>query len=141
MPEPPTDPFRPSNPYRPGPLSPEDLFVEHARLVLSARWGTALDQRVAALPGGVPHVFRLVSGNGRLVGEALWLADLGSPEHRSAAISENAWVMAHVVNVDRRFLVLGEERDLVGRWLDRHGSMLDGVELWFLEGDVLERLA
>ncbi len=141
MPEPPTDPFRPSNPYRPGPLSPEDVFVEHARLVLSARWGTALDQRVAALPGGVSRVFRLVSGNGRLVGEALWLADLGSPEHRSAAISESAWVMAHVVNVDRRFLVLGEERDLVSRWVDRHGAMLDGVELWFLEGDGLERLA
>ena len=134
-----TDP--PADPFRAVPQSPEDVFVEHARLVLSARWGTVLDQRVAALPGGVSQRFRLVSGNGRLVGEALWLADLGSPEHRSAAISEGAWVMAHVVNVDRRFLVLGEERDLVSRWLERHGPMLDGVELWFLEGDGLERLA
>ncbi len=135
MTDPPADPFREVQP------SPEYLFVEHARVVLSARWGTALDQRVAALPGGVSERFRLVSGNGRLVGEALWLADLGSPEHRSAAISESAWVMAHVVNVDRRFLVVGEQRELVGRWLERHGPMLDGVELWFLEGDRLERLA
>jgi hypothetical protein len=133
--EPPADPLRAVQP------SPEDVFVEHARLVLSARWGTALDQRVAALPGGVSQRFRLVSGNGRLVGEALWLGDLGPPEHRSATISEAVWVAAHVVNVDRRFLVLGQERDLVGRWLDRHAPMLDGVELWFLEGDRLERLA
>jgi len=50
-------------------------------------------------------------------------------------------IVGHVAGGDRRFLVFGEEWDTVSRWLARYRPLLDGVEMWFLEGDRLERLA
>ena len=120
----------------------ESTFSDHARRVLSARWGTSLRRGLAALPGGDGHPFELVSGNGRIVGDVVWLASRGrSFEAKSAAIAEAVLIVGHVTNADRRFLVFGEEWDAVSRWLLRYRLLLDGVELWFLEGDRLERLA
>ena len=110
--------------------------------MLSGRWGTSLRRGLAALPGGDGHPFELVSGNGRIVGDVIWLASRGrSFEAKSAAIAEAVLIVGHVTNADRRFLVFGEERDAVSRWVTRYRLLLDGVELWFLEGDRLERLA
>jgi len=117
-------------------------FPDHARRVLSARWGTSLQRRQAVLPGGVAHPFELVSGNGRIVGDVIWLADRGrTVEARSAAIAEAVLIVGHVTNADRRFLVFGEGWDVLGRWLASYRLLLDGVEMWFLDGDRLERLA
>lgn len=122
------------------PARSADDFVDHARRVLSARWGTALARRVAALPGGTGQPFELVSGNGRIVGDVLDLEGLAAAAGWSA-IAEHVWIVGHVVTADRRFLVCGQEWDLLSRWLTRYRSMLDGVELWFLDGDRLDRLA
>ena len=120
----------------------ESTFADHARRVLSGRWGTSLRRGLAALPGGDAHPFELVSGNVRIVGDVIWLASRGrSFEAKSAAIAEAVLVVGHVTNADRRFLVFAEERDAVSRWVTRYRLLLDGVELWFLEGDRLERLA
>ena len=120
----------------------QSTFPAHARRVLSARWGTALQRRPAVLPGGQSQLFELVSGNGRIVGDAVWLAGRGeTPEARSAAIAEAVLVVTHVTNADRRFLVFGDDWDTVSRWVTRYRLLLDGVELWFLDGDRLERLA
>ena len=117
-------------------------FPAHARRVLSARWGTSLQRRPAGLPGGQSQLFEFVSGNGRIVGDVVWLAGRGeTPEARWAAIAEAVLVMAHVTNADRRFLVFGDDWDTVSRWLTRYRPLLDGVEVWFLDGDRLERLA
>ena len=117
-------------------------FPAHARAVLSARWGTSLQRRAAVLPGGHAEVFELVSGNGRIVGDAVSLADRGeSTEARSAAIAEAVLIVGHVANADRRFLVFGQDWDVLSRWLTRYRLLLDGVEVWFLDGDRLERLA
>jgi hypothetical protein len=51
------------------------------------------------------------------------------------------WVMSHVAAADRRFLLVGHDLELVTRWVARRRGMLDGVELWSLDGDQLERLA
>ena len=120
--------------------APRDDFVEHARQVLLARWGTSLAKRVADLPGGQAE-FPLVSGNGRIVGEVVWLQGMESPEWKSSALSEHVWVMGHVAAADRRFLLVGHDLDLVTRWVARRRGMLDGVEVWSLDGDQLERLA
>ena len=117
-----------------------EAFVEHARQVLLARWGTSLARRVADLPGGQAE-FPLVSGNGRIVGDVAWLEGMESPEWKSAALSEHVWVMGHVAAADRRFLLVGHDLDLVTRWLARRRGMFDGVEVWSLDGDQLERLA
>ena len=119
---------------------PRDGFVEHARQVLLARWGTTLASRIADLPGGQAE-FPLVSGNGRIVGEVVWLPGMESPEWKTAALSEHAWVMSHVAAADRRFLLVGHDLDLVTRWVARRRGMLDEVEVWSLDGDQLERLA
>jgi hypothetical protein len=117
-------------------------FPVHARRVLSARWGTTLHHRQAVLPGGVARTFELVSGNGRIVGDVVLLADRGrTPATKSAAIAEAVLIVGHVTNADRRFLVFGDEWDVLSRWLTSYRLLLDGVEVWFLDGDRLQRLA
>ena len=130
-----------AHPADSGPTGPT-TFPAHARRVLSARWGTTLQRRAAALPGGQVQLFELVSGNGRIVGDVMLLANRGeSVEARWAAIAEAVLVVGHVGNADRRFLVFGDDWDTVSRWLTRYRGLLDGVEVWFLDGDRLERLA
>lgn len=128
---------------RPGPAPADEpnTFPAHARRVLSSRWGTVLQRRQALLPGGVAETFELVSGNGRIVGDVVWLADRGPYEAKSAAISEAVLIVSHAGEAHRRFLVFGEEWDALSRWLSRYRGILDGVEIWFLAGDKLERLA
>ncbi len=135
-----------TTPTAPEPLAADGAdqptFADHARRILSARWGTTLQRRQAMLPGGVAQTFELVSGNGRIVGDVVRLADRGRTlEAKSAAIAEAVLIVGHVTNADRRFLVVGEGWDVVSRWLASYRLLLDGVELWFLEGDRLERLA
>ena len=138
----PSDPPAPPSEAAPGDGGDQSVFPAHARRVLSARWGTGLQRRHAVLPGGVAHPFELVSGNGRIVGDVVWLADRGGPAGTgSAVISEAVLIVGHVTNADRRFLVFDEERDALSRWLARYRLLLDGVEMWFLDGDRLERLA
>ncbi len=117
----------------------KEAFVEHARQVLLARWGTALVRRAATLPGGQSVEFPLASGNGRIVGDVAWLEGMESPEWKAAALSEQVWVVSHIA-ADRRFLLVGHDLDLAARWLVRHRGMFDGVEVWSLDGDRLERL-
>jgi hypothetical protein len=126
----------------PAPGSTRSTFPAHARRVLSARWGTTLQRRHAVLAGGVAQAFELVSGNGRIVGDVVWLADRGRTyEAKAAAIAEAVLIVGHVTDAVRRFLVFGEEWDALTRWLTHYRALLDGVEVWFLSGDRLERLA
>jgi biotin operon repressor len=133
----------PANGARPqAAVSAPSTFPAHARRVLSARWGTSLARRAAVLPGGTAQTFELVSGNGRIVGDVVWLADRGeSPEAKAAGIAEAVLIVGHVANADRRFLVFGQDWDVLSRWLTSYRLLLDGVEVWFLDGDRLERLA
>ena len=141
-PPPSTPPRRPASPRRPpAPAGEASTFPAHARQVLSSRWGTTLQRRQAMLPGGVTETFELVSGNGRIVGDVVWLADRGPYDAKSAAISEAVLIVGHAAEAHRRFLVFGEEWDALSRWLSRYRGVLDGVEIWFLAGDKLERLA
>jgi len=129
---------------RPEPLAAtgQATFPAHARRVLSARWGTTLQRRAAALPGGELRPFELVSGNGRIVGDAVWLEGRGdTTDAKWAAIAEAVLIVGHVTKADRRFLVFGQDWDVLSRWLARYRLLLDEVEVWFLDGDRLERLA
>lgn len=121
--------------------SPEAKFEAHARRVLSARWGTALQGRAVGLTGGTSHSLALVSGNGRIVGDVLWLGDLPSAEAKWSVVAENVWLIGHVVRADRRLLVAGHDWDLLSRWLASYRPLLDRVEMWYLDGERLERMA
>ncbi|MDQ4069463.1 MAG: GntR family transcriptional regulator [Actinomycetota bacterium] len=125
-----------------GGAPPGSDFRAYARRVLSARWGTTLQRRAAVLPGGHVQEFELVSGNGRIVGDVVLLGERGdSDEAKAGAIAEAVLIVGHVTNADRRFLVFAQDWDAVSRWLARYRLLLDGVEVWFLDGDRLERLA
>lgn len=129
---------------RPEPMAAtgQATFPAHARRVLSARWGTTLQRRTAGLPGGELRAFELVSGNGRIVGDAVWLEGRGdTTDAKWAAIAEAVLIVGHVTKADRRFLVFGQDWDVLSRWLARYRLLLDEVEVWFLDGDRLERLA
>jgi hypothetical protein len=126
----------------PPPVSAEATFPAHARRVLSGRWGTSLQRRPATLPGGDARLFELVSGNGRIVGDVVWLDGRGDTvEAKWAAIAEAVLIVGHVTKADRRFLVFGQDWDVLSRWLASYRLLLDGLEVWFLDGDRLERLA
>jgi hypothetical protein len=141
-PAPAPEPAPPPAPSEIRAADPDAAFAEHARAVLSARWGTTLQHRMAILPGGDAYPFALVSGNGRIVGDVVRLSRLGrSEEAKSAALAEAVLIVGHVTNAVRRFLVFGDDLDTVSRWLTRYRLLLDGVEVWFLAGDRLERLA
>jgi hypothetical protein len=123
-------------------LSTQARFAAHARRVLSARWGTALSRRPATLAGGDVRTFDLVSGNGRIVGDVVWLEHRGdTPEAKGAAIAEAVLIVGHAQGADRHFLVFGESWDVLSRWVARYAALTDDVEVWFLDGDRLERLA
>jgi len=118
------------------------LFPVHARRVLSGRWGTSLHRRAAGMPGGAGQTFELVSGNGRIVGDVVWLDGRGDTvEAKDAAIAEAVLIVGHVTRAHRRFLVFGQDEEVVRGWLARYRLLLDEVEVWFLDGDRLERLA
>jgi regulatory GntR family protein len=123
------------------PANPQLTFPAHARRVLSARWGSTLQRRTAVMPGGEARPFELVSGNGRIVGDVVWLEGRGDAEAKWATIAEAVLIVGHVTRADRRFLVFGQDREVVGGWLSRYRLLLDEVEVWFLDGDRLERLA
>lgn len=119
----------------------EAAFQAHASQVLSARWGTALQRRVVGLPGNMAHSLALVSGNGRIVGDVVWLDGLPSAEAKWSVVAENVWLIGHVIRADRRLLVFGHDWDALSRWLANFRPLLDGVEMWYLDGDRLERMA
>ena len=121
-------------------ITEQATFPAHARRVLSARWGTTLQRRTAGMPGGDSRLFELVSGNGRIVGDVVWLDGRGDAETKWAVIAEAVLIVGHVT-ADRRFLVFGQDWDVLSRWLARYRLLLDAVEVWFLDGDRLERLA
>jgi hypothetical protein len=117
-------------------------FEEHARLVLSKQWDLALSSQNVMLAGGVRHSFDLVSSDGMVVGDAKWYKDLNPiPSAKLSVIGEYVWLLGHLISVERRFIVFGQDRAVPERWLRRYESLLGGVEFWWLEGDDPERMA
>jgi len=109
-------------------------FEGHARDVLSQAWGTPLAGRVVTLRGRVTHSFDLVSADAAMVGDAKWFTDLlPMPSAKLSVIGEYVWLLQHVEQAQRRFLVFGHDQAVPERWLRRFRPLLDGVEFWFLD--------
>ncbi|HTW07310.1 MAG TPA: hypothetical protein VME46_07360, partial [Acidimicrobiales bacterium] len=115
-------------------------FEHLARRRLSAEWGVELSSKVLPLQAGVTHSFDLVSPDGRIVGDAKWYKDLRTPAAKWSVIAEYVWLLQHLEQADRRFLVFGQDREVPERWLARYQPLLAGVELWYLGKDLI-RLA
>jgi hypothetical protein len=110
-------------------------FERVVREHLSARWGVPLGPRIVQVGGVVPKSFDLVSGDGRVVGDAKWYAQVPSdvPAAMWATIAEYVWLLQRV-EAERRFLIFGNDERVPRRWLDRFGALADPVEFWFFDG-------
>jgi hypothetical protein len=117
-------------------------FERFARTVLSDRWAVELDPQVVELRGGVTHSFDLVAPDQSILGDAKYYKDLKPvPAAKLATISEYVWLLQQHPTARRRFLVFGNDPSVPNRWLKRFAPLLHGVEIWFLDGARLDRLA
>jgi DNA-binding MarR family transcriptional regulator len=117
-------------------------FELHAKRVLSARWHVSLEPRVVRLTEAAePKVkFDLVSADATIVGDAKFLKNIAVPAAKWSVIAEYVWLLQHVKNAKRRFMVFGQDRQVAQRWLVRFRPLTEGVEFYFLDGEQLINL-
>ena len=115
-------------------------FEEYAARFLSAKWGVELSCRPVTLPGGVTKKFDLVTADGRIVGDAKYYKNIAVPAAKWSTIAEYVWLLQHVPNAERRFMVFGLDIAVAARWLSRFRGWCEGVEFYFLDGETLQTL-
>lgn len=115
-------------------------FERHAARVLNAAWNVELAPGRVTLRGGVPKKFDLVSADRRTVGDAKYYKNLATPAAKWSTIAEYVWLLQHVDEATRRFIVFGNDREVPARWLDRFRPLANGVEFWFLAGETVQPL-
>lgn len=134
-----------SNPRSPGAATPVArvdgyTFERHAARVLGAAWNVELSPGQVTLRGAVRKKFDLVSTDGKIVGDAKYYKNLPTPAAKWSTIAEYVWLLQHIDERARRFIVFGNDREVPARWLDRFRPLANGVEFWFLAGETFERL-
>lgn len=92
---------------------------------------------------GVPKKFDMVSPDSTMVGDAKYLTLVQKtriPPAKFMEIAGHVWLLGSVP-AEKRFLVFGNQREVPVAWLHKYGSLVHGVEFYFLSDDgVLERL-
>lgn len=123
-------------------LAPTDgySFERHAATVINAEWEVELSSRPVRLAEGVVKKFDLVSSDRAIVGDAKHYKNLPTPAAKWSTIAEYVWLLQHVQDAKRRFLVFGLDREVPERWLERFRPLTKGIDFWFLDGETLERL-
>lgn len=109
-------------------------FEATARPVLSEKYATFL---APGTVGSVAKVFDFVSADRRIVGDAKFYSLVhgsGLPPAKFSTIAEHVWLLEKT-RAAHRFLVFGNDRRVPRLWLDRFGSLVDGVAFFFLGGD------
>jgi hypothetical protein len=107
-------------------------FEAHAASFLSAAWSVDLACRPVALPGGVTKKFDLVSPDGSIVGDAKYYKNIAVPAAKWSTIAEYVWLLQHVPNAERRFIVFGLDALVATRWLARYRGLAEGIDFYFL---------
>lgn len=117
-------------------------FELHAKRVLSERWRVSLEPREVRLTEAAdPKVkFDLVSADATIVGDAKFLKNIAVPAAKWSVIAEYVWLLQHVKDAKRRFIVFGQDRQVAQRWLVRFRPLTEGVEFYFLDGEQLINL-
>ncbi|MEE9340970.1 MAG: hypothetical protein V3V21_04835 [Thermoplasmata archaeon] len=92
---------------------------------------------------GCPKLFDFVSSDRKIAGDAKYLTMVRGkslPPAKFSVIAEHVWLLEKT-EVDRRFLVFGNDRRVPEEWLKRYGGLVDNVEFYFLdESGSLEKL-
>jgi hypothetical protein len=118
-----------------------------ARFEALARRVLAVQYEVAFSAGSVPGVrkrFEFVSPDRQIVGDAKYFsraAGVGLPPAKFSIIAEHVWLLDKT-NAASTFLVLGGDREVPIRWLERYSELASAVTFFFLPDDgALQRLA
>jgi hypothetical protein len=115
-------------------------FEERARREMSKYFSVPLS--LGKVPG-VPKGFDLVSPDKQIVGDAKFYTMVNGvslPPAKFATIAEYVWLLEKVA-AKQKFLVFGNERRVPEEWLTRYGSLVAGIDFYFLHpSDAIERL-
>jgi hypothetical protein len=106
-------------------------FEQYAKRYMSVYIGVHF---TAAKVGNIPKVFDMVWANGRIVGDAKYLAMVrGSriPPAKFMEIAGHVWLL-NAVKANRTFLVFGNDRRVPELWLEKYARLVKGVEFYFL---------
>lgn len=110
-------------------------FETLAREVFGRRFGAQLDR--VKFPGH-PKVFDLVSADGKIVGDAKYMSMVRGkrlPPAKWSVIAEHVWLLEKT-SADIKFLVFGNDRRVVSRWLDRFRVYVDpSIHFYFMSDD------
>ncbi len=109
-------------------------FEALAREQMSQRFGVALTERQVP---GVPKKFDMVSPDGSVIGDAKFLTlvnGLRLPPAKFMEIAGHVWLLERTA-ARQRFLVFGNQRRVSEWWLQKYGTLVRGVEFYFLADD------
>ena len=116
-------------------------FQELARAQMGRHFGVPLSER--ELPG-VPKRLDLVSPDGKIVGDAKYLALVNRqklPPAKFMEIAGHVWLLEKT-RADTLFLVFGNQREVPAWWLKKYGTIVGNVAFYFLQDDgKMEKLA
>lgn len=108
-----------------------------AQEVLGFHVGKPLRERRIVFDGGGSKKFDLVSDDLTMIGDAKFYGPSGyPPSGKLATVAEFVWLLQHVAQGERRFLVFGGNRQVPDAFLKRWGPALTGpIEFYFVSED------
>lgn len=115
-------------------------FEQLARTTMSREFETKF---VEKNPNGFPKKFDFVSDEKGIVGDAKYLSLVKRAQTPPAKLME---ITAHIWLLEKcqanvRFLVFGNQIEVINKWLKKYGSIQFDVRLYFLsDSNILERL-
>ena len=107
-------------------------FEETARMVMGAHFNKPLYRGKV---GSVPKTFDMVSIDCHVVGDAksfTLVQGARQPPAKFSIIVEHVWLLEKT-QATNKFLVFGNDRQVPEQWLKRYGSLVHGIEFYFLE--------
>lgn len=115
-------------------------FEYLSRTIMSAEFQTIL---VEKNPIGFPKRFDLVCDEKKIVGDAKFLSlvrGVSTPPAKLMEITGHTWLLEKC-NANIRFLVFGNQKEVIDMWLKKYGSIESPVRLYFIDSNSrLERL-
>lgn len=111
-------------------LSREFEYV--ARETMSAFFGVPLSKRMVS---NVQKVFDMVSLDCKIVGDAKYFkffSGVSTPHTNFSVIAEYVWLLEKT-SAEHKFLVFGNDRRILLKWLKKYGHLVKDVKFYFLD--------
>ncbi|SRR5258706_3823593 len=109
-------------------------FQDLASREMGKHFGISFRERY---PTRFPKRFDMVSPDEQIIGDAKYLTlvhGTNLPPVNFMEIAGRMWMLEHVP-AKHKFLVFGNQRDIVEMWLKKYGTLVETVEFYFLSDD------